>query len=77
MSARADILTRRYREVTRVPVEALFSESGETRCYLWDGGAPRAVAVTTGAGDGEFVAIEAGLEAGQQVMLVHPDSLDR
>ena len=75
MSARASILVRRYDRVARVPVEALFTEGGETLCYLWDGGAPRAVAVRAGGGDGEFVAIEAGLEAGQQVLLVHPDSL--
>lgn len=75
MGARATIVAKRYEAVLRIPVEAVFYRGRETFSVLWRNGNPREVAVELGDSDGEYVIVESGLEAGQEVMLVYPDNL--
>lgn len=77
MSARAVILARHFDQALRVPVEAMFYLDRQAVCFLWNGGDPREVPVVPGDSDGRFIVIESGLEEGQQVMLVFPESFDR
>ena len=75
MGAKAVIIARAFDSVLRTPVEAVFYRDNKTWSVLWRNGNPREVAVKLGDSDGEFVIVESGLEAGQQVMLVYPDNL--
>lgn len=75
MGAKAVIVAQRFDAVLRIPVEAVFYRGRETYSVLWRNGNPREVAVKLGDSDGEFVIVESGLEAGQEVMLVYPDNL--
>lgn len=72
MRARASVLTERYANVLRVPVEAVFFDQGEPVCYVWSRGRAVRQAVDIGPSDGKQVIVEAGLEAGDRVMLTDP-----
>jgi HlyD family secretion protein len=72
MRARASVLTHRYADVLRVPVEAVFYDQGEPVCYVWSRGRAVRQKVDIGASDGKQVIVMAGLEAGDRVMLTDP-----
>ena len=74
MRAQASILTNRFADVLRVPIEAVFYEDGASVCFVWDDGEATQREVRLGASDGEYVVVEAGLDAGQQVLLTYPRS---
>ena len=74
MRAQASILTRSFADVLRVPIEAVFYEDGAAVCFIWDDGEATQREVRLGASDGEFVVVEAGLDAGQHVLLTYPRS---
>lgn len=72
MRAQASILTSSYTDVLRVPIETVFYFDGKAICFVWDDDEARPHSVQLGASDGEYVVVEAGLEAGQQVLLTRP-----
>lgn len=72
MRAQASVLTDSYADVLRVPVEAVFYDKGEPVCYVWSRGRAVRQAVDIGPSDGRQVIVEAGLEAGDRVMLTDP-----
>ncbi|MFQ5634939.1 MAG: efflux RND transporter periplasmic adaptor subunit [Gammaproteobacteria bacterium] len=72
MRAQASILTNRFADVLRVPIEAVFYEDGAAVCFVWDDDEAEQRAVKLGASDGEFVVGASGLDAGQQVLLTWP-----
>jgi len=72
MRAQASILTKRFAEALRVPIEAVFYEDGAAVCFVWDDDEARRQAVELGASDGEYVVVESGLDAGQRVLLTYP-----
>lgn len=72
MRAQASVLTKSYANVLRVPVEAVFYNQGEPVCYVWARGRAERQAVDIGPSDGKQVIVEAGLEAGDRVMLTDP-----
>ena len=72
MRAQASILTQRYADVLRVPIEAVFFEGGQAVCFVWDDDEPRRRDVALGESDGQFVIVERGLTAGEAVMLTYP-----
>lgn len=74
MRAQASILTNSFADALRVPIEAVFYEDGLAVCFVWDDDAAKPARVTLGASDGEYVIVETGLEAGQQVLLTYPRS---
>ena len=63
---------QRFVDVLRVPIEAVFYEDGEAVCFTWDDDEATQQRVTLGSSDGEYVVVEAGLDAGQRVLLTYP-----
>ncbi|MGI9330789.1 MAG: efflux RND transporter periplasmic adaptor subunit [Gammaproteobacteria bacterium] len=72
MHARASVLTDSYKNVLRVPVEAVFYEKGEPVCYVWSGGRAVRQSVAIGPSDGKQIIVEKGLKDGDRVMLTDP-----
>lgn len=72
MRAQASILTNSFADVLRVPIEAVFYEDGAAVCFVWDDDEATQRNVSLGASDGEYVVVESGLDAGQQVLLTYP-----
>jgi HlyD family secretion protein len=72
MRARAEILARRYTDVLRVPVEAVFRDRGESVCFVWDDDEASRRPITLGDGDGEYVVVTKGLASGERVLLSYP-----
>lgn len=72
MRARASVLAGRFDAVLRVPVEAVFFDQGEAVCYVWSGGRAERRVVRVGPSDGQQVIVEAGLAAGDRVLLTDP-----
>lgn len=72
MSARASILTDAFSDVAKVPVEAVFYEGDAPVGFVVTGREHQQVPLDLGASDGNFIVVESGLEAGQQVSLVYP-----
>jgi RND family efflux transporter MFP subunit len=72
MRAKASILADRFVDVLRVPIEAVFYEDGDAVCFTWDGDEATQQRVTLGSSDGEYVVVDAGLDAGQRVLLTYP-----
>ncbi|MFA5630901.1 MAG: HlyD family efflux transporter periplasmic adaptor subunit [Porticoccaceae bacterium] len=74
MNARARILARHYEHALRIPVEAVFYQERKPVCFLWQSGRPLRVPVTLGDSDGRHVIVQSGLQEGQEVLLVMPNS---
>lgn len=76
MSARVSILVREYAQATVIPIEAVFYQQQEAVGFLWRDGKPLKVQLDLGDSDDKYVAVLNGVEPGQQVMLVYPDSFE-
>ncbi len=76
MTAQCRIIHEKYDDVVHVPLEAVFRRDGRTVVYPASGGGPREV-VLGAAGDDDVI-VTAGLQAGEDVLLVPPaDDGDR
>jgi RND family efflux transporter MFP subunit len=72
LSAQASILIDELKQVTYVPVEAIFNEEGKTIAYVRKGRRARKVVVDCGTGNDKYVIIRKGLERGDRVYLGQP-----
>lgn len=72
LSASAAILIDELKDVTYVPVEAVFSENGKTVAYVKRGRRARTIVVDCGTSNDKYVIIRSGLQVGDQVYLGQP-----
>jgi HlyD family secretion protein len=72
MSARVELLVEKLPNAIYVPLEAVFERGGKHYCYLVDGGGPEPREVLLGPSNDNHVVIEAGLDAGDRVLLGDP-----
>jgi multidrug efflux pump subunit AcrA (membrane-fusion protein) len=72
MSARVELLVERLASAVYVPLEAVFARGGKHYCYVRDGGSPEAREVLVGPSNENHIVIEAGVEAGELVLLGDP-----
>jgi len=72
MRAQASILASQFRDVLRVPIEAVFYEDDQTVCFVWSDDEIHRQNVEVGTSDGEYVVVTEGLESGQRVLLTYP-----
>ncbi len=72
MTARATTETSRYASVLSVPIDAIFEIANEPHVYVRRGRAFEARPVRLGASNEDFIIIEDGLEAGDEVALRDP-----
>jgi multidrug efflux pump subunit AcrA (membrane-fusion protein) len=72
LSANASILIDEVKDVTYVPVEAIFNEDGKTIAYVKRGRRARQVVVDCGTSNDKYVIIRSGLEPGDKVFLGQP-----
>ena len=71
MSAQCKIITRNIDGVLSVPLEAVFEKEDTTLVYVKNGGFDRRP-VRLGAKNSDFIIIEDGLKAGEEVALRDP-----
>ena len=76
MTAKTSILAMHYENAIRVPVESIFYYELQPVCFLWRNGSPMLQPVVLGESDGEYIVIEQGMDKGQEVMLIYPDSFE-
>jgi HlyD family secretion protein len=72
LSANVAILLDQMKDVTYVPVEAIFDENGKTVAYVKRGRRARQVVVDCGLSNEKFVIVRSGLQAGDKVYLGQP-----
>jgi HlyD family secretion protein len=72
LSANATILIGELKDVTYVPVEAIFNEDGKTVAYVKKGRKPKRILVECGAANDKFVVIKSGLQTGDKICLGQP-----
>jgi len=72
LSAQASILIDELKQVTYVPVEAIFNEEGKTIAYVRKGRRARRVVVDCGTSNDKFVIIRSGVQLGDRVYLGQP-----
>lgn len=72
MSARASILSQAFSDVAKVPVEAIFYHGDSPVGFLVENGEHKRVPLELGVSDSNFIVVNSGLVAGQQVSLVYP-----
>ncbi len=72
MSARVELLVERLASAVFVPLEAVFERGGKHYCYVRDGAKPEAREVLVGPSNENHIVIEAGVEAGELVLLGDP-----
>jgi RND family efflux transporter MFP subunit len=72
LSASVSILIDELKDVTYVPVEAVFNENGKTVAYVKRGRRPRTIVVDCGTSNDKYVIIRSGLQAGDKVYLGQP-----
>jgi HlyD family secretion protein len=73
MSARVELLVEKLPSATYVPLEAVFERGGKYYCYVVEGGSPEPREVLLGPSNDNYVVIEAGVDAGDRVLLGYPD----
>jgi len=72
LSAQASILIDELKQVTYVPIEAVFNEDGKTIAYVRKGRRARRVVLDCGTSNDKFVIIRSGVEPGDKVYLGQP-----
>lgn len=72
MTARMSVLTDNVKNVSSVPIPAIFNEKGKKYCYLHTEHSFRKVAVSLGRQNEDFVEILSGLKEGEKICLVKP-----
>jgi HlyD family secretion protein len=72
LSANVAILMDQLKDVTYVPVEAIFDQNGKTVAYVKHGRRARSVNVDCGLSNEKFVVVRTGLQAGDKVYLGQP-----
>jgi HlyD family secretion protein len=72
MSARVELLVERLASAVYVPLEAVFERGGKHYGYVMNGGSPEAREVLVGPSNENHIVIEAGIEAGDRVLLGDP-----
>ena len=72
MTAQCRIVHAQYEDVVHVPLEAVFRRSGRTVVFPAEGGGAREVEL--GAAGDDDVIVEKGVQAGERLLLVAPDS---
>ena len=75
MSAEVEILVDTLVDVVYVPIQSVTFDGEASVCYVMENGKVTPRIVTTGAFTEDFIAIESGLEGGEEVLLLAPDSL--
>ncbi|MDT8302786.1 MAG: efflux RND transporter periplasmic adaptor subunit [Sedimentisphaerales bacterium] len=76
MSAKAEILVDQLEDVVIVPVQVVANRSGRKVCYIATDSGPQERQVETGAFNDTFVEIVAGLDVGENVLLIPPRIVD-
>lgn len=74
MSAEVAILIETLNDVVYIPIQAVTFEADRQICYVMSGGTPVKRAVTLGEFTEEFIEIKSGLEEGEEVLLLAPQS---
>jgi HlyD family secretion protein len=72
MSARVELQVERLPSAVYVPLEAVFERGGKHYCYVVDGGSSDTREVLVGPSNENHIVIEAGIEAGELVLLGDP-----
>jgi HlyD family secretion protein len=76
MTARIELLVDRIENALYVPLESIFERGGRLFCWVIRDGKPKAQEILTGASNDNHIVIEAGLEAGEKVLLRNPTEGD-
>jgi HlyD family secretion protein len=77
-TARAQIMVDNLTDVLAVPVQSIYSKSGQSYVFLDKGrGKAQPVPVSLGASNSEYVEVRDGLEAGSTVLLAITDDMKR
>lgn len=76
MSAKVEIIVNELEEVTYVPVQAVFVENSEHFVFVKTLSGYKRQAVRIGAYNNDFIELQEGIEAGDQVFLKMPDSYE-
>lgn len=74
MTARTTIIYKQLKDTLSIPIQAVFPDSGNDYCYLFDGSKYRKEKITVGNQNEDFVQIVSGLKENDQVSLVKPVS---
>jgi HlyD family secretion protein len=72
MSAKAEILVDRLKDVVTIPLQAVFSSSGESYVFVGDAASYEKRTVTLGMSSSTQVEVKAGLKVGEHVLLSRP-----
>jgi HlyD family secretion protein len=72
MSSRVELLVEHLADAVYVPLEAVFERGGKHYCYVVRGGSTEAREVLVGPSNENHIVVEAGLEAGDRVLLGDP-----
>lgn len=70
MSARSTITIARHADVLTVPLDAVYQRDGDTYVYRPGATGPERTAVVLGAANDDFVIVEEGLAAGDEVLVL-------
>ena len=73
MSASVEIIVAELKDVTKVPMQSVVSQQGQTCCYVSKGGRIELRAVRIGLANNEYIVVEEGLEPGERVLLYAPE----
>lgn len=72
MSAKAEIIVNKLKDVIKIPVQCVDSDAGETVAWLRKNGKAVRTVVKTGEFNDEFIEIKEGLKEGDLVYLTRP-----
>lgn len=75
MTARAELLVDKLKNVLHVPLEAVHLKDGAYVCYVLSNDTVSVRTVALGNSNDEFVAIEGGLKEGERVCLTEPTKM--
>ena len=77
MTTKNKILTSVVDSVLFIPIEAVFNNDSVTFVYKKDGGSERKQQVVVGQSNENEIIVRAGVEAGDEVLLVPPENADK
>ena len=77
MSAVCQVIIETITDQLSIPLEAVFEQEGKTVVYRLDGSTPKVHAVELGKKNDNYIIVESGLAAGDQVSLRDPNAIGK
>jgi hypothetical protein len=72
MTTRVELLVDRIETARFIPLESVFEKAGRRYCWVLQDGEPEVREILTGPSNDNHIVIEAGLEAGERILLREP-----